>query len=90
MVPSYVVTSISYGHSLLTVLLDCRHEFIREWTPESQEYLELTPQKQYNEGMCGQTITITAKGKSTQAKVMDLVSDLCTRILLQANLIHLL
>ena len=51
-----------------------------------KEYLELTPWKQYNDGLCGQTVTITANGKTAQAKIMDLVSDLCTWIHFRATL----
>ena len=32
--------------------------------------------KQYTDSMCGQTITVTANGKTAQATIMDLVSGL--------------
>ena len=37
--------------------------------------------------MCGQTITITANGKTAQATIMDLVSSLGIRVLLWPDLV---
>jgi len=41
-----------------------------------KESLELTSLEKQYEGSCGKYVTITANGKTTQAKVVDLVSHL--------------
>ena len=55
--------------------------------PRNARIPKADSRKQYNSAVCGQTITISYNGMSTQATVMDEVSDLCTGIPLRSDLL---